>query len=64
MPDALRGRVISAYNLTWGMMPLGTLPLGWLADHTGAPFAVGVAGALCLLFAGLAAARLPSMRAL
>ena len=42
----------------------GTLPLGWLADHTGAPFAVGVAGSLCLLFAGLAAARLPSMRAL
>jgi MFS transporter, DHA1 family, staphyloferrin A biosynthesis exporter len=64
VPDGLRGRVISAYNLTWGMMPLGTLPLGWLADYTGAPFAVGVAGSLCLLFACLAAARLPSMRAL
>jgi MFS family permease len=64
VPDALRGRVISAYNLTWGMMPLGTLPLGWLADSTGAPFAVAVAGGLCLLFSIAAAARLPSMRAL
>jgi MFS family permease len=64
VPDHLRGRVLSAYNLTWGMMPLGTLPLGTLADHTGAPFAVGVAGTLCLLFAGLATLRLPSMRAL
>lgn len=64
VPDGLRGRVISAYNLTWGMMPLGTLPLGWLADHTGAPFAVGVAGALVVLFSGYAALRLPAMRAL
>jgi MFS family permease len=64
VPDALRGRVISAYNLTWGMMPLGTLPLGTLADHSGAPFAVGVAGTLCLLFAILAALRLPAMRSL
>jgi predicted MFS family arabinose efflux permease len=64
VPDHLRGRVISAYNLTWGMMPLGTLPLGSLADYTGAPFAVGVAGALCLAFACLAFLRLPAMRAL
>lgn len=64
VPDALRGRVISAYNLTWGMMPLGTLPLGWLADTTGAPFAVAVAGGLCVLFSGAAALRLPQMRAL
>ncbi|HEY3109736.1 MAG TPA: MFS transporter [Chloroflexota bacterium] len=64
VPDALRGRVISAYNLTWGLMPLGTLPLGWLADQAGAPLAVGVAGGLCLVFSVAAALRLPQLRAL
>lgn len=64
VPDALRGRVMSAYILTWGVMPLGTLPLGWLADFRGAPFAVGLAGGLVLLFSAFSAARLPSVRAL
>ena len=64
VPDHLRGRVIAAYNLTWGLMPLGTLPLGWLADRTGAPLAVGVAGSLCLVFSIAAALRLPQLRGL
>jgi MFS family permease len=64
VPDQLRGRVISAYILTWGMMPLGTLPLGWLADSTGAPFAVALAGSLVVLFSLAVTWRLPQMRAL
>ena len=64
VPDALRGRVLSAYILTWGVMPLGTLPLGWLADQAGAPYAVGLAGALVVLFSGAVALRLPAVRAL
>jgi MFS family permease len=64
VPDNLRGRVIAAYNLTWGLMPLGTLPLGWLADQTGPNFAVGIAGGLCLLFSVVASARLPQLRSL
>ena len=64
VPDALRGRVISAYNLTWGMMPLGTLPLGWIADLAGAPFAVGIAGGLVVLFSAVVSLRLPQMRSL
>jgi MFS family permease len=64
VPDGLRGRVIAAYNLTWGLVPLGTLPLGWLADFTGAPLAVAVAGSLCTLFSVAAALRLPQLRAL
>lgn len=64
VPDALRGRVMSAYILTWGMMPLGTLPLGWLADSTGAAFAVALAGALVVLFSIAVTWRLPQMRTL
>jgi hypothetical protein len=56
--------VLSAYNITWGVMPIGTLPLGWLADQAGAPFAVGVAGGLVVLFSVFVTVRLPSMRAL
>jgi MFS family permease len=64
VPDGLRGRVISAYNLIWGIMPLGTLPLGWLADYTGAPIAVGVAGMLVVVITAAAAVRLPQLRTL
>lgn len=44
-PDALRGRVISAY--TWalgGFWPLGSVLIGALGDHFGAPRAVLLAG--------------------
>ncbi len=64
VPDALRGRVLSAYILTWGVMPLGTLPLGWLADHWGAPAAVGLSGALVVLFSIFVTLRQPAVRAL
>src|SRR5439155_22793796 len=63
VPDHLRGRVIAAYNLTWGLMPLGTLPLGWLADQTGPSVAVALAGGLCAVLSVAAAARLPPVRA-
>jgi MFS family permease len=35
IPDEVRGRVISAYFLTWGLMPLGALPMGAVADRWG-----------------------------
>ena len=37
VPDALQGRVMSVYMTTWGLMPLGALPQGVLADWFGAP---------------------------
>jgi MFS family permease len=64
VPDALRGRVLSAYILTWGVMPIGTLPLGWLADHWGAPAAVGLSGTLVVLFSIFVSFRQPAVRAL
>jgi predicted MFS family arabinose efflux permease len=42
----LIGRVMSIYLLTWGAMPVGSLPLAWLADRAGAPLAVALAGGL------------------
>ncbi len=43
--DDVRGRVMGAYMLTWGLMPLGSLPMGIIADRVGTPTAVA-AGAI------------------
>ncbi len=44
--NEVRGRVMSVYMMTFGLMPLGTLPTGAIAEAMGAPFAVTLAGAL------------------
>lgn len=49
-PDDLRGRVISTY--TWalgGFYPLGSLIMGLLGDHLGAPTAGMISGIGCML---------------
>jgi len=38
--DDVRGRVMGAYMLTWGLMPLGSLPMGMIADRIGTSVAV------------------------
>jgi MFS family permease len=38
--DEFRGRVMGAYMLTWGLMPLGALPMGLAADRFGVQIAV------------------------
>ena len=38
--DEIRGRVMGAYMLTWGLMPLGALPMGLAADRFGVQAAV------------------------
>ena len=51
--DELRGRVMSVYMMTWGLMPLGTLPAGAIADQMGVPFVLSVGGGLvALVFMG------------
>jgi MFS family permease len=42
----LTGRVMSIYLLTWGAMPVGSLPLAWLAERADAPLALMVSGGL------------------
>jgi MFS family permease len=40
------GRVMSIYLITWGLMPLGTLPAGVLAQYWGAPLTVTMGGVI------------------
>ena len=51
-PDEYRGRVSSVYMMTWGMMPLGAVPAGAIAEVWGAPAAVFLGGAICAVFTG------------
>ena len=62
--DAYRGRVMSVYMMTWGMMPFGTLPMGALADIFGAPAAVAGQALLSAIVVLVVAQRLPRLRAL
>jgi MFS family permease len=51
-PDDMRGRVMSVLTLTtFGMIPLGGLFAGALAEHWGADTSVAIGGAICALFA-------------
>jgi MFS family permease len=51
--DEVRGRVLSVYLMTWGMLPLGQLFVGTLADITEPGVAVVIAcllSTLCVLY--------------
>jgi MFS family permease len=65
IPDALRGRVMSAY--LWGvvgMAPVGALILGSLAEAWGAPGAILLGAGVCAVSASVALALLPQVRRL
>ena len=49
-PEELVGRVMSLYMITWGLMPLGVLPAGALAEAFGAPAVVTGGGLILLVF--------------
>jgi len=52
--DRLRGRVMSVYMMMWGLMSLGTLPTGAIADRVRVPFVVSLeGGVLALIFLGV-----------
>jgi hypothetical protein len=51
--DDVRGRVMGAYMLTWGLMPLGSLPMGMIADRIGTPVAVASGAIISSLLAGI-----------
>ena len=50
VPDALRGRVMGIYSLTWSLMPLGGMQAGLVANAVGAPLAVALGGFGILAF--------------
>ena len=60
--DAVRGRVLGVYLLTWGLVPVGTLPVGAAAGAYGAPVAVAGMAAVALGLVLLAALRFSSLR--
>jgi len=60
--DDIRGRVMGAYLLTWGLMPLGALPLGLVAERIGTPAAVFAGAALCTVLVGALGARSRALR--
>ena len=50
--DHFRGRVVSFYTMSFiGMMPWGSLILGWIATHLGIGEAVTIGGTICVLAA-------------
>jgi MFS transporter, DHA1 family, staphyloferrin A biosynthesis exporter len=42
----LHGRVMSVYLLTFAVMPLGSVPAAWLADHIGGPLTLILNGSV------------------
>lgn len=50
--DEVRGRVLSIYLATWGMLPFGQLAVGAMADRVGTPLAM--AGACSVALGGIA----------
>ncbi|MEX2080791.1 MAG: MFS transporter [Dehalococcoidia bacterium] len=53
IPDHVRGRVMSLMMMTFGLTPLGTLPVSAMAEAWGAPVAVGIACLATLVLAAL-----------
>jgi MFS family permease len=65
VPDSLRGRVMGIYALTFfGLMPIGALWIGAVAQHIGAPNAIIIASLISLGFAALLWTIVPKLRML
>ncbi len=61
--DDMRGRVVSFYTMFFlGMMPWGSLLLGWIASKAGVPEAVMIGGSVCVLAALTAYTAWPGRR--
>jgi|SRR5690242_1287835 len=63
VPDVLRGRVMAFYAFVFvGMAPLGAFQAGLVAERWGAPTAVALGGAACLVGIAAATWRVPQLR--
>jgi MFS family permease len=52
-PDQLRGRVMGVYSfLVLGLAPLGSLQAGWVSEHLGVEWSIGLGGLVCVTIAG------------
>lgn len=62
--DDVRGRVMGAYMLTWGLMPLGALPMGLAANRIGTPNAIAIAAMISTFLVAIVAITSPAVRRL
>lgn len=56
--DAVRGRVLGLYGMTWGFTPLGGFLAGAIASVFSAPLAIGAGGAVIVSYAASILARM------
>ncbi|HNT54074.1 MAG TPA: MFS transporter [Anaerolineaceae bacterium] len=64
-PDAMRGRVMSFYTMSFqAMMRLGGMQAGLLADGIGAPLTVGIGAVISLIYGLFVLVRYPKVRQL
>jgi MFS family permease len=62
--DEKRGRVMSLYTMSFlGMVPMGSLAAGVVADLIGAPLTLALSGAGCIGAGLILRAQLPLLRA-
>jgi len=62
-PPALRGRVMSMYNLAvLGLAPVGSLQMGTVAEARGMRFALALGGSVSLVYFLVLLAFLPRLR--
>jgi MFS family permease len=55
-PDRLRGRVMGVYSfLVLGLAPFGSFQAGWVSEHLGVRFSIGLGGVACVLTAAATA---------
>ena len=59
-----RGRVMAIQGLTWGLMPIGVLPLTIIADRWGAPVGLGFLAGVFIIISLAMLVFSPKMRAL
>lgn len=61
--DDKRGRVMALYGMAFlGMMPLGSLMAGYLAERIGAPMTVAMGGVVCIVTGAWFWSMLPQIR--
>jgi len=63
VPDELRGRLMSIYTLSFfGLMPVGALLAGSVADWIGEPLTVALGALILLIFSVVVWAKVPEVR--
>jgi len=63
-PEAMTGRVMSLAMMTFGLMPLASLPVGALAEFLGAPLTMAMGSAIFFAFIVIVALFHPPLRRL